>query len=992
MKQETIVKLRSHRNVRGYYRASVMEFRGNRLNCLSSTDWKPNLILDSGLDKIAHTSWAQACQICVAGTKINPRPPKPSDTQLEEPFLMNSFWLIGDPYCGARRDGNTFKIWRTYDFYKVFSSVVITELGFKESPGATTLFSRIVLNPAQKLHAGQFLRVEYQLHIELSPTAPAAPDPVPVISGDPAWITGKDDRECLQRVGLCGVDQATAVAEPFDESGFCNEVFAPGSRSFGPGYGYVNRWQNGPAIIGPNGYLNPANAGADPYTVFGPLYDYTDGTNPAVQYRNPHEFWNFQFQHSNKFNPGGNNTGKYRGSQFTSSGADPRWRNYLDAAWVRDMVTHHGYPGYQLEEAAPFSGLRYITVQLGGSGFSGVPSALALSQLPDPLVKFTHDPNKPWEHALHRHFFDPALGVPQKTQNNEDVVVFHTGQYQTSYPDPNVYSLRSCVPFVLGTNGAILTSDAGVGWTVRNSTSVQWLTSVAFGNNVYVGVGYTGSIFKSSDGIVWTKQSSLTINRLEAVIWAGDRFVVVGELGTILTSVDGEVWITQNSGSKTFLDAVAHDPTGDVLVVAGRNGYIARSTDKGVGWVQWNGGKTAKFQVIVEDGSQGTAGEIRSITVIDGGKGYTSNDPAVLNMIIKDILPNPNPNNVVAGTGAVIGSVTVTDGVIMAVTLSNKGSGYHQQDGSTGTVLLIDPPQNVTDVQLFELTFGGGKFVGVGERGVVVTSADGITWAKQFSGENNSDVAQDLLAVAHNGTDKYVAVGAGGTILTSPDAVTWTAQASGVTVDLLDVAFGNGTYVVVGGFVDVNTGTSSNAILTSADAVTWTPQTPGIPRVLEAVAFGGGQFIVVGGIGTVAPVPEPPPGRLYWDDWRGPNVAGASCFLSNSDKDFEAFGSSPDLTKNLDNSAALTVELSLRLEPYQAGTFRRTKYVLFDTAVGNGTWKWVGIGPTSLSVLPAGMLNAAQYPGYLYRFNTANVKLDNHQLKLAFEYTWSRKE
>lgn len=1063
----TIRVSHQHRTVKGYYRATVMEGRkdgdNQSLVPVSSTDWKPNLILDVGLDKIAHMPWGQVFQFCVAGDKVNPRPPKVTDTQLEQPALMNSFWLLGTDYCGSARDGNVFKLWRTFDFYKVTTNMVVTELGFKESPAATQLFSRVVLNPPQKLHAGQFLRVEYELNVELSPTTASAPDPVPVISGDPAWVTSTDDREMLQLVGLAGVDSDTSMIKPFDTGGFCNEVFAPGTRSFGPGYGYVNRWQNGPAITANTGYLHIDNISVDPYGKFGPLYDYIFSNTPATQYRNPHEFWNYQFQYSNQYDPGatvdpaaltavleaipghpngfqriasvtvdyegsgytgtpvitfqtssvtggtatgtvvmdgdsidsvtitnsglyvssvtevnltlsGGSAGSYRGTQFTASGANPKWINYYTPDYIRDMAAHHGY-GVSFPDGGT-NGLRTITATPNAEQ-SGTLSASAIDQLPDPAVKFMDIAATNTKHALNVNFFDPALGVPQANCR-----VFHTGRFQDDFPDSNVYSMKSCVPFMLGTNGAIITSPTGTNWTARNSKSVSWLTDVAYdGTGVYAAVGYAGTIFKSTDSIAWVKQSSLTINRLEAVCWAGDRFLAVGDIGTILTSTDGHRWETQVSGTTQFLTGCAHKVTGDIQVVVGREGYIAKSTNQGETWVQWNGGDVAVLSLTV------VGGEITVVTVVHGGAGYLS-APVIT---VADELPNPNDDELVAGSGAILTAV-LTAGVVTSVTITDGGSGYHQAVGSVGTFATVASPQNASNAELLDVIFAGTKFVAVGESGLILTSTDGATWTKQWSGTGSTDVASNLCGIGYNGTNLYVAVGASGTILTSPDAVTWTAKTSGTTATLFGIAFGGAVYVATGGDVNVNTGLSTSVILSSADTTTWTARTSTVPRVFEATIYANSQFVTVGGIGAIAPVPEPIPGKYYWSDYRGTNVAGSSAFLSASDRNFAAFGSAVDLTTNANASTCEFVELPLRLEPYVSGTYERTKYVLFDTLVGNGTWKWVGVGPTSLSIIPAGMDEAPTKPGYLYKFDEPNEKLDTHQLKLAFTYSWSRKE
>jgi hypothetical protein len=221
-------------------------------------------------------------------------------TDLQRPYKLSQFYVPGRDdadstvqessesiFCGTRvkyedndksRNIKVVEFIRTYDFYMELTPVTYREIGFKESPAASTLFSRIVLDQEVHLRAGQFLRVSYHLFVnqELSSdlddevnSEALDPDPdtgnswvlpsewggsVINIPATGWWnnqiITDDEDtrklcgREKLQRLGIAGVSDS-GVAEPWDESGLCNEVFAVGTIHNGPGYGYTNRWMNG---------------------------------------------------------------------------------------------------------------------------------------------------------------------------------------------------------------------------------------------------------------------------------------------------------------------------------------------------------------------------------------------------------------------------------------------------------------------------------------------------------------------------------------------------------------------------------------------------------------------------------------------------------------------------------------------------------------------------------------------------------------------------
>ena len=60
------------------------------------------------------------------------------------------------------------------------------------------------------------------------------------------------------------------------------------------------------------------------------------------------------------------------------------------------------------------------------------------------------------------------------------------------------------------------------------------------------------------------------------------------------------------------------------------------------------------------------------------------------------------------------------------------------------------------------VTYGGGKFVAVGDSGKIATSIDGITWAL-----SESPIITNLYDVVY-GASKFVAVGSSGKVITSP--------------------------------------------------------------------------------------------------------------------------------------------------------------------------------------------------------------------------------
>jgi alpha-tubulin suppressor-like RCC1 family protein len=89
-----------------------------------------------------------------------------------------------------------------------------------------------------------------------------------------------------------------------------------------------------------------------------------------------------------------------------------------------------------------------------------------------------------------------------------------------------------------------VTSD-GLSWA-QTDPGVTSLDGVAFGNDIYVGVG--NGIATSPDGLTWTPTAQAVPGHLYGVAYGNNRFVAVGGgmAGLVYTSGDGVSWTQQN--------------------------------------------------------------------------------------------------------------------------------------------------------------------------------------------------------------------------------------------------------------------------------------------------------------------------------------------------------------------------------------------------------------------------------------------------------------
>ena len=267
------------------------------------------------------------------------------------------------------------------------------------------------------------------------------------------------------------------------------------------------------------------------------------------------------------------------------------------------------------------------------------------------------------------------------------------------------------------------------------------LIDVTFGNGTFVAVGFEGEILTSPYGVTWTKRTSGTKKDLNGIVFGDGSFVAVGSSGEILTSPDGVTWTKQSSGTDKGLECVIYGNT--IFVAAGQDGEILTSPD-GVTWTKRISG---------------------------------------------------------------------------------------------------------TEEDLSGLAYGNRTFVAVGQVGQILTSPDGVTWTKRSSG---TDAA--LSGVTY-GNESFAAVGSSddeipsAEILTSPDGVTWTKRSLGTGKLPNGIAYVEGSFVVVGfgfDFVGLDPVGFDGEILSSRDGETWTQRSPGTSLLLFDIAYGNGTLVVVG--------------------------------------------------------------------------------------------------------------------------------------------------
>ena len=122
-----------------------------------------------------------------------------------------------------------------------------------------------------------------------------------------------------------------------------------------------------------------------------------------------------------------------------------------------------------------------------------------------------------------------------------------------------------------------------------------FVSSLAYGNGLFVAVGLDGDIWTSADGVAWTPRNTGFDADLFGVIFADDLFVAVGGtdegLARILISRDGVNWSSRVRGPAPTLLSITHETERRRFVAVGNNGAVMTSPD-GISWSRRESGTT----------------------------------------------------------------------------------------------------------------------------------------------------------------------------------------------------------------------------------------------------------------------------------------------------------------------------------------------------------------------------------------------------------------
>jgi hypothetical protein len=200
---------------------------------------------------------------------------------------------------------------------------------------------------------------------------------------------------------------------------------------------------------------------------------------------------------------------------------------------------------------------------------------------------------------------------------------------------------------------------------------------------------------------------------------------------------------------------------------------------------------------------------------------------------------NVSPRGVAAAAGN--GTTVITD----------RSEAFASRDGVRWRWSQLPVP----GPEYWDITWGNGLFVAVGDGGIVA-STDGVAWRTVRPMQGGS-----VQSVAWSGT-LFVATGLiyGGpsVVITSTDGLQWTTTPLPTSVALSTVRWAGGQWI---GLSRVG-GENLNGIYTSADGLSWTKRLDGMDPT--GVAWNGTQYLAVGTGINGAPVMTTSPDGIQW--------------------------------------------------------------------------------------------------------------------------------
>lgn len=311
----------------------------------------------------------------------------------------------------------------------------------------------------------------------------------------------------------------------------------------------------------------------------------------------------------------------------------------------------------------------------------------------------------------------------------------------------------------------------GTTWTLQHpTTDYMWnVATVSSTPGTAFAVGERGDILVTTNsGTTWTRQDSHTGNSLLGIAAAStSNLIAVGNARTsVTTATGGATWTVSNqlTTAEDNLSVAASPTNGQLVLQAGSNGWIRRSSDGGGTWAVIATPNTEALHDVA------WADATVAVAVGDNGSIIRSGD-AGLTWTSTNSTPGVRLRGVIAPSPQAI--FAVGEG---GVVLKSIDAGTTWRTLTSGTTVQLNAVYSAD----------GGTVVAVGETGTVIRSTDGgSTWSPSATTPNTRNL-QDLGS--SDGTTLWAPSGWQEAWRSTDGGVNWSAVKVTGSPDLTSVA------------------------------------------------------------------------------------------------------------------------------------------------------------------------------------------------------------
>jgi hypothetical protein len=333
---------------------------------------------------------------------------------------------------------------------------------------------------------------------------------------------------------------------------------------------------------------------------------------------------------------------------------------------------------------------------------------------------------------------------------------------------------------ITGANGAIAYSDDGVNFTNCSVSTTNWLVSVAASSKLAVAVGDNGVIYISTNGAKWYLQSpppNLAASWLTSVAYGNGVFVTTGDQGFaggesyLANSSDGIHWTNQTpSFLSSFgnLEAVAWVNTSGSTATYPYTGFWAvddaghaiYSTNNGVVWNKFL--MLNSTNVLYTVAADNFTGLLAGDSEVRLGSFSVSSNRVVWPEQTGQALTSVPPWTYFAAVSQTNGVYELAgyDGMLVQSSVTN-GNYYW------------NTPYDCARDWLWQVTLANGLYVAVGDNARIMTSSDGADWTvESFTATNSiANFNNSVLLCVGGNSNLLVAAGNQGSLVVSPNFI-----------------------------------------------------------------------------------------------------------------------------------------------------------------------------------------------------------------------------